>query len=443
MPWHMHHLKCVRAESWQLHELTMHKVTLDFRRTNARRNERGEIEMGILIEVLLKHMTQHRHGPEFETHLSKAGDVIAMAMREDAEFGLQSFVKDEVNHRTRLVRTVHDPTGLPCITRVKHDKAIGREVTEFKALHMEGRGQSHRVKGSFTVQTLRKRGTLRSMRMTLRQHIQSSLASTMCAVVALCVGGCDTMGSDFSAFSASFMPPTPAEAATWAADSTDPENQRRGTLLLASAPWGGSSVYLDLYRLYVQEAQDPLVRAAAIDALGRHGDAADAALIAKQLASPFRQVKLASAKALQRLHAPAVADDIWPILIRETEDSDVRVELAIALAQYRTASVFQALVSALDHPELAVNVAASDSLTTMTAMDFGGNRTDWLEWSRSVPEIFKQDLVYAYPVFLRDKDAWDYMMFWNPVVFERPDFPAGMEWTPGNLLEATPPMIAP
>ncbi len=246
------------------------------------------------------------------------------------------------------------------------------------------------------------------------------------------------MSSDFSAFSASFMPPSPAEAAAWAADSTDPENQRRGTLLLASAPWGGSSVYLDLYRLYVAEAQDPLVRAAAIEALGRHGDPADAGIIAKQLASPFRQVKLASAKALQRLHAPAIADEIWPVLIRETEDSDIRVELAIALAQYPTASVFQALVTALDHPELAVNVAASDSLTTMTAMDFGGSRNDWLEWSTSTEQLFKQDLAYCYPVFVRDEDAWDDLMFWNPVVFEVPDLPAGLEWTPGNVLQTKP-----
>lgn len=278
-----------------------------------------------------------------------------------------------------------------------------------------------------------------SMRSTML--LRSVCAATACTTFLL--SGCDTMSSDFSAFSASFVPPTPAEAASWAADSTDPENQRRGTLLLASAPWGGSSVYLDLYRLYVEEAQDPLVRAAAIEALGRHGDPADAMLIAKQLSSPFRQVKLASAKALQRLHLPAVADEIWPVLIRETEDSDIRVELAIALAQYPTSSVFQALVTALDQPDLAVNVAASDSLTTMTAMDFGGSRTDWLEWSSSAPQIFKQELVYCYPVFLRDKDAWDYMMFWNPVVFETPDLPAGMEWTPGNILESAPPSSAP
>ncbi len=251
------------------------------------------------------------------------------------------------------------------------------------------------------------------------------------------------MSSDFSAFSASFMPPSPAEAAAWAADSTDPENQRRGTLLLASAPWGGSSVYLDLYRLYVEEAHDPLVQAAAIEALGRHGDPSDATLLAKQLASPFRQVRLATAKALQRLHSPAVADEIWPVLIRESEDSDIRVELAIALAQYPTASVFQALVTALDHPELAVNVAASDSLTTMTAMDFGGSRNDWLEWFRATTQPFKQECIYCYPVFIRDEDVWDYLMFWNPVVFEIPDLPAGMEWSPGNLLQTAHPESPP
>ena len=70
-------------------------------------------------------------------------------------------------------------------------------------------------------------------------------------------------------------------------------------------------------------------------------------LVAKSLPSPFRQVRLAAAKALQRLHDPAVADSMWTRMIDPNEDSDVRAEIAIALGQYPTPAVFNALVAAL------------------------------------------------------------------------------------------------
>ena len=163
----------------------------------------------------------------------------------------------------------------------------------------------------------------------------------------LLAAGCDTISSDLSQFSQSFTPPSPAEAARWAADPNDRENARRGTILLANAPWGGTEAYLKMYRLYAEDAMDPLVRAAALQALGRHGDASDAKLVAKSLSSPFRQARLAAAKALQRLHDPAVADTLWERLVNAEEDADVRTEIAIALGQYPTPSVFNALVAAL------------------------------------------------------------------------------------------------
>lgn len=245
------------------------------------------------------------------------------------------------------------------------------------------------------------------------------------------LGGCDTIQSDFSQFADSFAPPSPAEAAQWAADPNDRENARRGTVLLANAPWGGAAPYLRMYRLYAEEAPDPLVRAAALQALGRHGDESDAVLVAKNLASPFRQVRLAAAKALQRLHDPAVADTLWPRLVDETEDPDVRTEVAIALGQYPTPAVFQALVAAISQRELAVNVAAVDSLRTLTGQNLAMEEEDWLRFyaasSTATTTPFSGGRTYLYPTFVRRLDIWDRLIFWMPTVFESPDVPVGLK----------------
>lgn len=245
--------------------------------------------------------------------------------------------------------------------------------------------------------------------------------------VACCASGCDTISSDFSSFTESFSPPTPQQAAQWAADPNDQENARRGTILLANAPWGGALPYLRMYRLYAEDSLDPLVRAAALQALGRHGDPEDAVLVAKSVTSPFRQVRLAAAKALQRLHDPAVADTIWPRLVDGSEDADVRVELAIALGQYPTPAVFQALVAALSQRDLAVNVAAVDSLRTLTGQEFAIDENAWLTYYASSSTPFAAGRTYLYPTFVRELDIWDHLLFWQPVIFERPDVPVGMK----------------
>jgi hypothetical protein len=194
----------------------------------------------------------------------------------------------------------------------------------------------------------------------------------------------------------------------------------------ANAPWGGALPYLKLYRLYAEEAPDPLVRAAALQALGRHGDASDAVLVAKSLESPFRQVRLAAARSLQRLHDPVVADSIWPRLIDTSEDPDVRAELAIALGQYQTPAVFQALVAALSQRELAVNIAAVDALRTLTGANLGLDEDAWLRHYASTATPFATGRIYMYPTFVRRLDMWDWLIFWMPAVFEDPDVPEGL-----------------
>ncbi len=264
--------------------------------------------------------------------------------------------------------------------------------------------------------------------MRLLAELHSTRAAFAALLTSALVGtGCDTMSSDLSQFSQTFVPPSPAQAARWAADPNDRENARRGTILLANAPWGGTEVYLKMYRLYAADALDPLVRAAALQALGRHGDASDAVLVAKSLTSPFRQVRLAAARSLQRLHDPAVADTLWPRLIDPDEDADVRIEIAIALGQYPTPAVFNALVASLSQRDLAVNIAAVDSLRMLTGQGFGIDEDAWLTYLASAPEPLLTAPNYLYPTFIRELDIWDTLVFWDPVVLETPDVPIGMK----------------
>lgn len=239
--------------------------------------------------------------------------------------------------------------------------------------------------------------------------------------------GCDTIGGDIDNFFRDLSPPTPAEAAAWASDLDDPENQRRGITLLSTAVWGGDEAYVRLYRLYVEEPTDPQVKAIAIRALGRWGEPSDAPAIAGFLTSPLLQVRLEAAKALQRLHNPAAVDRIWIRLVDDDEDPLVRAELAIALAQYPGDRSFQALCLALDARELLVNLAAADSLRILTGEDLGLDRARWLAWYRSTPRPFEAEEIFLYPVFTRTITIWDRLAFWNPVVFEVPAAPRGVE----------------
>jgi len=248
------------------------------------------------------------------------------------------------------------------------------------------------------------------------------------AGAALVMTACEGAGSDLRDFGSTFAPPSPQQAAIDFTNPADPEAQRRGAVLLSSAPWGGAPVYVKAYRLYVEENTDPLVRAAAILALGRHGEASDAELISEQLTHKSKQVRLAAALALQRLHDPKVADAMWRRLIDDNEDAEVRVELAIGLAQYPLDAVFQGLCTALDQRELTVNLAASDSLRLLTNHDFGIDRKLWLAWAqrRGPDQIFDDRIVYLYPTYQRPFDFWDVVVFWQPITWERPGLPAGM-----------------
>jgi hypothetical protein len=250
----------------------------------------------------------------------------------------------------------------------------------------------------------------------------------LCTALCLMPGlvGCDTLSSDFQDLVDQLSPTSPAEAGQLATDFADPENQQRGLTLLGTAPWGGEEEYLRLYRNCVEGPFDPLVKAAAIRALAHHGDPADAVLIATALDDEIPYVRNEAAKGLQRLHEEKVVDAIWQRMVIE-ENSGVHVELAIALGQYPKDSVFQALVLSLEAQQLAVNLAAADSLRTLTGQDHGLDARSWLAWYDSSTSPFAREEVYFFPVYTRPLGWLERINIFNPIVWEKPGLPRGLE----------------
>lgn len=286
-------------------------------------------------------------------------------------------------------------------------------------------------------------GTLRIALGSGGTRVRATACAALTGLCLLMAGGCAQMSSDVNDFSSSMFPPSPSEAARWAVDNTNPENQRRGVMLLGTSSFGGDPAYLQLYTIYIEENSDPLVKSAAIQALARHGDPASAKLIAAQLDSPFTQVRLAAARGLQRIHEPAVADTMWKHLVNPEEESDIRVELAVALGQYPRDDVFQALCTALDQRELAVNLAAADSLRLLTAEDFSLDRGLWLGWYRAQSAPFRREVPYYFPTYQRALGLGDYLMFWSIPTFEEPGVPAGITVASAGASAPPAPSAAP
>lgn len=256
--------------------------------------------------------------------------------------------------------------------------------------------------------------------------IPTKLAKRLLLVTLLSAAGCDTISSDFQDLVDQLSPTSPEKAGEWATDFADPENQQRGLTLLGTATWGGGEEYLALYRNCIEGPFDPLVKAAAIRALAYHGDPSDALLIATRLDDPVTYVRHEAAKGLQRLHEPEVSDQIWQRLVVEPEGA-VRVELAIALGQYPKDSVFQALVLALEAQELAVNLAAEDSLRTLTGQSHGIDSRAWLAWYESAGRPFAREEIYLYPVYTRPLGWLERLNIFNPIIWEKPALPRGLE----------------
>ncbi|MCH8823403.1 MAG: HEAT repeat domain-containing protein [Planctomycetes bacterium] len=244
---------------------------------------------------------------------------------------------------------------------------------------------------------------------------------------AMCVfsSGCSTIGDDLDALTSDLVAKTPFEAAEMMIDPHDPDRRRRGTVLISNAPFGGGDKYLSIYRDKVRNERNPLALAAALTALGRHGQTDDAILIAILLEHENIQVRWEAAKALQRIHNPIAVPPLLKTLAKDDEHSDVRVAAAIALGQYPEDRVFHGLISALDFRELEINIAARRSLKILTSQSFGLIVSDWYQWYESAQDPFADRKEYLYPTYQRDETWIERLTFWSTPSFEKPAPPVG------------------
>lgn len=241
--------------------------------------------------------------------------------------------------------------------------------------------------------------------------------------------GCETISQDLSDLGEAFSQPSPSEAARWMIDLNDAGKRRRGTVLIATSPFGAAESNVEWYRDRVANERDPMVLAVTITALARHGEPADALVITPQLEHEDFKVRWAAARGLQRLHNRQA---IAPLLdrLRRDETPDVRVACAEALGQYPEDRVFQGLVAALKARELSVNLAARDSLQTLTGENFELDQRAWLAWYNR-PDIgaeraFANQQEYLFPTYTRDVSWMERVAFWATPTFETPAPPAGL-----------------
>ncbi len=255
----------------------------------------------------------------------------------------------------------------------------------------------------------------------------NSLDVTILAIAfligAFTLTGCKSAGQDLKDLTG-FGMPSPSEAASWMFHR-DAERRRLGITLIANADFGGQPVYLEVYQQAVTDV-DPLVRAAAAQALGLHGTGADAELVAPLLVDHFHLTRWEAATALQRLHNPVVVPALIAALAND-EEKDVRRASAVALGQYKEGRVVEALIDGLDDRSLTVNQHAKRALYTLTGQDLGMDSRDWSEWYTShTMTTFADGVEYLYPVYSRKRTWYEKVTPFGAQKFESPGKPAEM-----------------
>ncbi len=264
-------------------------------------------------------------------------------------------------------------------------------------------------------------------------HPRTALLAAALAPIACLAVACDEASKQRAEESGSIFgaltPQKPIDAARDMINPYDADKRYRGTNAIANAPFGGGDVYIKVYEDQIKNDPDSGVRAVAARALSLHGRPEHAELILPLLTNKDdRRVRLEAARALQRIHAEAAVDPLIAATDPRREiDHEVRAEAATALGQYAVGKVAQALIAALDDDHLVVNVAAHESLKTLTGQTIPPDRKAWVSWLSEAKAPFAAQKPYIYPVYARDKSWVEYIPFVPPPPNEIPASPVGMK----------------
>jgi HEAT repeat protein len=224
-----------------------------------------------------------------------------------------------------------------------------------------------------------------------------------------------------------FQPPSPEEAVRMATDEYDANRRFQGLNLLAGASFASEPVYVKLFQDRLAD-NDHGIRAIAARALGAHGSPDIAPSLAAMLVSdPEPRVRAECARALQRVHNPVVIDALFTAMDPAKEfEPAVRSQAAQALGQYRESRVVERLITAMADESLPVNLAALDSLRTLTGNDFGTSRQAWQAWYGKTETATAANAGYTYPAYARGKRWFEYIPFVPPPPTDPAGVPAGL-----------------
>jgi len=158
-------------------------------------------------------------------------------------------------------------------------------------------------------------------------------------------------------------------------DTEDADSRRAGILALSGRRGGLEEPYLKAYALLAEDP-DPLVRSAAILALGRAGEATYRPTIVAGLEDSSPIVRADAAVSLDRMPGLEAVDPLSQHAVDDA-DPEVRVRCIRALRHYRRRSVLQTLILCVDREQLAQRRIAREVLREMTGEDFGYDSRLW------------------------------------------------------------------
>ena len=197
---------------------------------------------------------------------------------------------------------------------------------------------------------------------------RSTILLATVTALAGCSGGADKLRALTWARDRLFT--TRSQRAAKAFDLEDADRRREGIADLSSRKWGLQVPYLKAYSLLAQDPDDPTVRCAAINALGRAGDAKYLPVLVDALSDPVPMVRMDAAEALETVRGEEAVEPLghhasW----RNEPDPDVRVRCVRTLRHYRRRDVLDVLVACLWDKDFGVRHAARGALREMTGQD--------------------------------------------------------------------------
>ncbi len=170
-----------------------------------------------------------------------------------------------------------------------------------------------------------------------------------------------------------------------AEDSTSDE-RIQGISRIPDYGFGRGEPYTDAYATLASSGESDLVRATAIRAINRSGDATRSGLLVTALADESTLVRLEAAKALGNLPDPAAVGPLLQSAGGVDENLDVRLASVDALRHYpQNSEVIDRLIALLEGDVFDLAFQARASLAVLFGRDLGYDAAAWRAAAPSEP----------------------------------------------------------